>query len=123
MAEQPIKAPVPVWQSPSPSPLAQDRGRPGAAADPAATVPGLDVSAMNRELLDHLHGHAGRVQTGSADTEGALTPAPGGLADELSMLGTSLNGDTRQMIRDRERDAQLNRGLRHLSNAMMTSGK
>lgn len=78
---------------------------------------------MNRELLDHLHGPAGRVQTGSADIEGALTPAPGGLADELSMLGTSLNGDTRQMIRDRERDAQLNRGLRHLSNAMMTGGK
>ena len=50
MAEQPIKAPVPVWQSPSPS--AQDRGRAGAAADPVAAVPGLDVSAMNRELLD-----------------------------------------------------------------------
>ena len=121
MAEQPIKAPVPVWQSPTPS--AQDRGRAGTAADPATSVPGLDVSAMNRELLDHLHGPTGRMQTSSANAEGALTPAPGGLADELSMLGTSLNGDTRQMIRDRERDAQLNRGLRHLSNAMITSGK
>ena len=48
---------------------------------------------------------------------------PGGLADELSMLGNRLNGDTRQLIRDRERDAQLNRGLRHLSNAMLTTGK
>ena len=121
MAEQPIKAPLPVWRLPSPS--AQDRGRAGAAADPVAAVPGLDVSAMNRELLDHLHGPTGRMQTGSADAEGALTPAPGGLADELSMLGNRLNGDTRQLIRDRERDAQLNRGLRHLSNAMLTTGK
>lgn len=121
MAEQPIKAPVPVWQSPSPSVL--DRGRAGAAADPVTAVPGLDVSAMNRELLDYLHGPTGRMQTGSADAEGALTPAPGGLADELSMLGNRLNGDTRQLIRDRERDAQLSRGLRHLSNAMLTTGK
>jgi hypothetical protein len=119
MAEQPIKASTPAWQQPSSKDLQRVRAEQG----PAKPASGLDVSALNQELLDHLRRPTSQDQAGAASLDGALTPSPSGLADELSVLGTSLNGDTQQLIRDRERDALLNRGLRHLSNAMLSNGK
>lgn len=119
MAEQPMKASTLAWQQPTP----KDLGRVRAEQDPVTPVSELDVSALNRELLDHLRRPASQDEGRAASLDGALTPSPRGLADELYVLGTSLNGDTQQLIRDRERDALLNRGLRHLSNVMLTDGK
>ncbi|MAH87566.1 MAG: hypothetical protein CMF26_03030 [Kiloniella sp.] len=87
------------------------------------SVPGFDVSAMNREVLERVYGTPSSTSRRNDDVTSELVPNPGGLATELSVLGSRLNGDTRQLIRDREREAQLNQGLRQLSRAMIASGK